>query len=84
MLIPTGRIVATVDLETLGGKTNCKFKAHKTPLLYFIRRLDYFVLSQQILPQLCDCVMKKHITGSDHCPIVLLLATRMIVVENET
>ena len=35
-------------------------------------------------PQLCDCVMKKHITGSDHCPLVLFLATRTLVWENET
>ena len=53
-------------------------------LQWFTRRLDYFVLSQLLLPQLCDCVMKKHITGSDHCPLVLLLATKNLVGENET
>ncbi|XP_065907192.1 exodeoxyribonuclease-like [Dysidea avara] len=44
-------------------------------------RLDYFVLSKKLLPQLCDCIMKRSITGSDHCPVVLLLATSTTATE---
>ena len=34
-------------------------------------RLDYFIISQRWLPNLCDNVMKTNIMGSDHCPIQL-------------
>ncbi|XP_014672642.1 PREDICTED: DNA-(apurinic or apyrimidinic site) lyase-like [Priapulus caudatus] len=37
-------------------------------------RLDYFVISESLLPDLCDSVIRKHTMGSDHCPIALLLA----------
>lgn len=36
-------------------------------------RLDYFVLSKSLEANLVDSLIRKHIMGSDHCPIVLLL-----------
>lgn len=43
-----------------------------TSLLY--RRLDYFVVSERFLKNVCDCVIRKEVFGSDHCPLVLSLA----------
>lgn len=37
-------------------------------------RLDYFVLSTNLKEYLCDVVIQNQVYGSDHCPIVLLLA----------
>ncbi|XP_074145242.1 DNA repair nuclease/redox regulator APEX1 [Sminthopsis crassicaudata] len=37
-------------------------------------RLDYFLLSQSLLPSLCDSKIRSKALGSDHCPITLLLA----------
>ncbi|MBN3305248.1 APEX1 lyase, partial [Amia calva] len=36
-------------------------------------RLDYFVLSKSLLPNLCDSKIRNTAMGSDHCPITLLL-----------
>jgi exodeoxyribonuclease III len=36
-------------------------------------RLDYFVVSQTLLPRVTDSYIRKYIMGSDHCPIVLHL-----------
>ncbi|XP_062510475.1 exodeoxyribonuclease-like isoform X2 [Corticium candelabrum] len=38
-------------------------------------RLDYFVISQRLESDLCDNVIRSSVKGSDHCPIVLFLAT---------
>nr|XP_020742950.1 DNA-(apurinic or apyrimidinic site) lyase isoform X2 [Odocoileus virginianus texanus] len=37
-------------------------------------RLDYFLLSQSLLPALCDSKIRSKALGSDHCPITLYLA----------
>ncbi|XP_043914233.1 DNA-(apurinic or apyrimidinic site) endonuclease isoform X1 [Protopterus annectens] len=37
-------------------------------------RLDYFVLSDALLDNLCDSKIRSKVMGSDHCPITLLLA----------
>lgn len=37
-------------------------------------RLDYFILSSQLEPKLCDSVICPQIMGSDHCPITVYLA----------
>ncbi|NWU03186.1 APEX1 lyase, partial [Urocynchramus pylzowi] len=37
-------------------------------------RLDYAVLSQRLLGQLCDCKIRSTVPGSDHCPVTALLA----------
>ncbi|KAL5009504.1 hypothetical protein ScPMuIL_011809 [Solemya velum] len=37
-------------------------------------RLDYFVLSERLTKDLCDSIIRKDVMGSDHCPIVLLMA----------
>lgn len=42
------------------------------PLL--LRRLDYFVLSERLVKDLCDCVPRTGVYGSDHCPLVLSMA----------
>lgn len=36
-------------------------------------RLDYFVLSERLVPHLCDNVIRNQMYGSDHCPITLFL-----------
>lgn len=36
-------------------------------------RLDYFVLSKRLVPQLCDNVIRTSLFGSDHCPITLMM-----------
>ncbi|KAJ7378427.1 telomere maintenance via base-excision repair [Desmophyllum pertusum] len=37
-------------------------------------RLDYFVVSERLVPKMCDSLIRPRVTGSDHCPVVLLLA----------
>lgn len=37
-------------------------------------RLDYFVMSEALLPGLCDSKIRNQALGSDHCPITLHLA----------
>ncbi|XP_037783431.1 DNA-(apurinic or apyrimidinic site) endonuclease-like [Penaeus monodon] len=36
-------------------------------------RLDYFVISERLVPQLCDNLIRTSLYGSDHCPITLLM-----------
>eukprot|EP01012_Entosiphon_sulcatum_P019083 TRINITY_DN23911_c0_g1_i1.p1 TRINITY_DN23911_c0_g1~~TRINITY_DN23911_c0_g1_i1.p1 ORF type:complete len:397 (-),score=95.32 TRINITY_DN23911_c0_g1_i1:434-1582(-) len=36
-------------------------------------RLDYFVVSEQLVPRVADSFMQVHVAGSDHCPIELWL-----------
>ncbi|CAK1578678.1 unnamed protein product [Parnassius mnemosyne] len=36
-------------------------------------RLDYFIMSQRLLPSLCDSVIRNEVYGSDHCPIAIFL-----------
>ncbi|KAJ8866123.1 hypothetical protein PR048_033647 [Dryococelus australis] len=36
-------------------------------------RLDYFVLSERFVGNVCDCVNRSDVYGSDHCPITLFL-----------
>jgi len=36
-------------------------------------RLDYSVISKKLLPNLCDSIIRSHVRGSDHCPIVINL-----------
>lgn len=36
-------------------------------------RLDYFVISERLRPNLCDNVMRSEVLGSDHCPVVLTM-----------
>ena len=59
LLIRTGLSVATY---------NALYVSH------VCRRLDYFVLSERLLPNLCDNIIRKEVYGSDHCPLVLLMA----------
>lgn len=37
-------------------------------------RLDYFVVSERLVPKLSDSLIRQRVKGSDHCPVVLLLA----------
>lgn len=37
-------------------------------------RLDYFVVSERLVPKVSDSLIRQRVKGSDHCPIVLLLA----------
>lgn len=37
-------------------------------------RLDYFAVSNKLVENLRDCIIRKSVMGSDHCPIVLLLS----------
>lgn len=34
-------------------------------------RLDYFVVSERLLPKVIDCSYLTHVQGSDHCPLML-------------
>ncbi|XP_065323957.1 exodeoxyribonuclease-like isoform X2 [Gordionus sp. m RMFG-2023] len=36
-------------------------------------RIDYFIVSERLLPRICDSIIRKEVFGSDHCPITLLL-----------
>ncbi|CAB3228729.1 unnamed protein product [Arctia plantaginis] len=36
-------------------------------------RLDYFIISERLLPSLCDNVIRDEVYGSDHCPLSLFL-----------
>jgi AP endonuclease-1 len=37
-------------------------------------RLDYFVLSERLMKDVCSCVVRSEVVGSDHCPLVLGMA----------
>lgn len=37
-------------------------------------RLDYFILSSNLKDCICDVIIQNGVYGSDHCPIVLLIA----------
>lgn len=37
-------------------------------------RLDYFVVSNRLLPNLCESTMRTKVMGSDHCPIICEMA----------
>lgn len=37
-------------------------------------RIDYFLASARLAPKLLDAEIDAHVTGSDHCPIILTLA----------
>jgi len=36
-------------------------------------RLDYFVISERLKSSLCDSAIRKHVMGSDHCPVVCFM-----------
>jgi len=36
-------------------------------------RIDYFLVSRRLLPQVEDASIHGEVTGSDHCPVELLL-----------
>ena len=36
-------------------------------------RIDYFILSHRLLPRVEDQVIRSDVTGSDHCPVELIL-----------
>ncbi|CAG9563335.1 unnamed protein product [Danaus chrysippus] len=36
-------------------------------------RLDYFIVSERLLPSICDSSIRGKVYGSDHCPIALYL-----------
>ncbi len=44
--------------------------------VYFFgdRRLDYFVVSERLLPRVTDVVIRSKVYGSDHCPLIMGLA----------
>ena len=37
-------------------------------------RIDYFVVSERLMPRVRDSVILTDVLGSDHCPIALELA----------
>lgn len=43
-------------------------------MFHFFRRLDYFVVSERLVKDVCDCVIRNEVYGSDHCPLVLSIA----------
>ena len=41
---------------------------------FHCRRLDYFVVSERLVPKLSDSLIRQRVKGSDHCPVILLPA----------
>ncbi|KAK2550560.1 DNA-(apurinic or apyrimidinic site) endonuclease [Acropora cervicornis] len=39
-----------------------------------VGRLDYFVVSERLIDKVSDSLIRQRVKGSDHCPVVLLLA----------
>jgi exodeoxyribonuclease-3 len=39
-------------------------------------RLDYFMVSEELINQVQDVIIHEEVTGSDHCPVTLLLEDR--------
>ena len=37
-------------------------------------RIDYFLLSQRLIPRLRDSLILRDVMGSDHCPVEIILA----------
>lgn len=37
-------------------------------------RIDYFIVSDRLLPQVRDQIIHSEVTGSDHCPVELILS----------
>lgn len=37
-------------------------------------RLDYFVVSEDLKQDVCDCAIRKYVMGSDHCPLAITMA----------
>ena len=65
----------------LNGKHPCRaaFRVNSRILVndmitFHCRRLDYFVVSERLVPKLSDSLIRQRVKGSDHCPVVLLLA----------
>ena len=38
-----------------------------------VRRLDYYLVSERFMENVADCIHRKEVYGSDHCPLVLKL-----------
>lgn len=36
-------------------------------------RLDYFIVSERLMKNVCDNIIRKEVFGSDHCPLTLFL-----------
>ncbi|MDE6175547.1 MAG: exodeoxyribonuclease III, partial [Duncaniella sp.] len=36
-------------------------------------RIDYFLISERLLPRLADANIRADVMGSDHCPVELFL-----------
>ena len=36
-------------------------------------RIDYFIVSNRLLPRVADQVIHSEVEGSDHCPVELIL-----------
>lgn len=49
-------------------------RVHVMSVLLCYRRLDYFVVSERLVKDVCDCVIRNEVYGSDHCPLVLSIA----------
>ncbi len=64
--------------------TRCQglFTCNQEIVLY--RRLDYFVVSERLVKNVTDCVIRKGVFGSDHCPLVLGLTTFADSVEDQS
>ncbi|XP_066142672.1 exodeoxyribonuclease isoform X2 [Euwallacea fornicatus] len=37
-------------------------------------RLDYFIVSQRLMPKVCDSTIRNDVFGSDHCPISIFIS----------
>jgi exodeoxyribonuclease-3 len=41
-------------------------------------RIDYFIVSERLAPFVRDCIIHSDITGSDHCPVELIIEDSLI------
>ncbi|MBR1446096.1 MAG: exodeoxyribonuclease III, partial [Alloprevotella sp.] len=58
------------DLKDIYSWWSYRFKARENNAGW---RIDYFLCSQRLVPQLIDAKIHTDIFGSDHCPVELTL-----------
>ncbi len=58
------------DMENIYSWWSYRFKAREKNIGW---RIDYFLISEELVPRLADAKIHTEITGSDHCPVELTL-----------
>ena len=63
-------VIGTVGLTGAYSWWSYRFKAREKNAGW---RIDYFIVSNRLQPQLNDAVIHSDIFGSDHCPVELVI-----------